>query len=179
MCCGTFRSTLQEFTRSGGAAPNLLDLRRTERQPRGAYRTSHDGWLCEFSRALLCAPLLLCVIFTACSTAGSGATSPPVPPAPPPLAATVSVTPNSAQPFQGGNVQFDAVVKNASNSAVTWQVNLTTGGNPMVGTIDPTGLYTAPASVPSPPTVIVTAVLQSDSTKAGSSSVTIQGLSSV
>jgi hypothetical protein len=95
------------------------------------------------------------------------------------LAATVSVTPNSAQPFQGGNVQFDAVVKNASNSAVTWQVNLTTGGNPMVGTIDPTGLYTAPASVPSPPTVIVTAVLQSDSTKAGSSSVTIQGLSSV
>jgi hypothetical protein len=91
----------------------------------------------------------------------------------------VSVTPNSANPFQGGNVQFDAVVKNASSSAVNWQVNLTTGGNPMVGTIDPTGLYTAPASVPSPPTVIVTAVLQSDSTKAGSSSVTIQGLSSV
>ena len=76
-------------------------------------------------------------------------------------------------------MQFDAVVKNASSSAVNWQVNLTTGGNPMVGTIDPTGLYTAPASVPIPPTVIVTAVLQSETTKTGSSTVNIQELSSV
>ncbi len=76
-------------------------------------------------------------------------------------------------------MQFKAVVENAPSSSVNWQVNLTTGGNPMVGTIDPAGLYTAPAVVPSPPTVIVTAVLQSDSTKVASSSVTIQALSSV
>jgi hypothetical protein len=87
--------------------------------------------------------------------------------------------PNSAQPFQGGKVQFNAVVGNASSSAVIWQVNGTTSGSSEMGTIDPTGLYTAPTTVPSPPTVTVTAVLQSDSTKTGSSSVTIQALSSV
>jgi hypothetical protein len=92
---------------------------------------------------------------------------------------TVNVTPNSAQPFQGEKLQFNATVQNALDPAVNWQVNQTAGGNPMVGMIDSTGLYTAPALVPNPPTVTVTAVLQSDSTKTGSSSVTILALSSI
>jgi hypothetical protein len=83
------------------------------------------------------------------------------------------------QLFQGGKMKFDAVVGNASSSAVIWQVNGTTSGNSVMGTIDPTGLYAAPTTVPNPPTVKVMAVLQSDSTKTGSSSVTIQALSSV
>ena len=98
-------------------------------------------------------------------------------PAPP--AASHQVTPGSAQPFTGENVQFSAVVQNAASTAVNWQVNQVPGGNLAVGTIDSTGLYAAPTSVPSPPTVTVTAVLQSDSTKTGSSSVTIQALSSI
>ena len=61
----------------------------------------------------------------------------------------------------------------------TGTVNKVPGGNLTVGTIDSNGLYTAPTSVPNPPTVTVTAVLQSDSTKTGSSSVTIQALSSI
>jgi hypothetical protein len=52
-------------------------------------------------------------------------------------------------------------------------VNTIVGGNPTVGTINTSGVYTAPNSVPSPPTVTITAVLQSDPTKTGSASVTI------
>jgi hypothetical protein len=57
---------------------------------------------------------------------------------------------------------------------VTWQVNGVVGGNATVGTIDATGNYTAPASVPNPATFNVTAVAQADSTKTGNASVTIQ-----
>jgi hypothetical protein len=49
----------------------------------------------------------------------------------------------------------------------------------MTGLIDSTGLYTAPTSVPNQPTVTITAALQSDLTKTGSSSVTILSLSSL
>jgi hypothetical protein len=98
---------------------------------------------------------------------------------PPPPPATVSVNPGSAQPFTGGNVQFSATVQNVATSAVNWLVNKVPGGNLTVGTIDSTGLYAAPTSVPTPPTVTVSAVLQSDSTASGSSSVTIQTLSSI
>ena len=69
------------------------------------------------------------------------------------------------------------MVENAASTAVNWQVNGTAGGNATVGLIDSTGLYTAPALVPSQPTVPVTAVLQSDPTKTGSASVTIQSSS--
>jgi hypothetical protein len=97
---------------------------------------------------------------------------------PPPVIVTVS--PASAQPFTGDQVHFTANVQNAPSSAVTWQVNETTGGNPMtVGMIDSSGLYTAPGSVPTPPTVTVTAVLQSDSSKMGSASVMINSLSTI
>jgi hypothetical protein len=48
-----------------------------------------------------------------------------------------------------------------------------------IGAIDSAGSYTAPTSVPNPPTVMVTAVLQSDSTKSGSASITIMPLSSI
>ncbi len=125
---------------------------------------------------LLLASLPICAICASCSVAGSGSSSSSDPPPP---AVTVTVTPSSAQPFQGGSVQFNATVQNGSSSAVNWQVNGTANGNPTVGTINSTGLYTAPALVPNPPTVTVTAVLQADSTKTGSSTVTIQALSSV
>jgi hypothetical protein len=92
---------------------------------------------------------------------------------------SVTVMPGSAQPFAGSNVQFNAVVQNSGSTGVNWQVNKTTGGNLTVGTIDATGFYQAPALVPNPATVTVTAALQSDATKTGSSSVTILSLSSI
>ena len=156
--------------------PSSMDLHLSECQSRGVFPAPRVGRLRRFPRMLVFASLLLCVICTSCGAAGSGPAPAPTPSPTPP--ATVTVMPNSAQPFQGGNVQFLAEVQNASSSVVQWQVNQMAGGNPTVGTIDSTGLYTAPTLVPSPPTVTVTAVLQSDSTKTGSSSVTVQALSS-
>jgi hypothetical protein len=83
--------------------------------------------------------------------------------------------PNSAQLFPGGNMQFKAVVENASSSAVTWQLSPASNGDGPVGTINSSGHYTAPNSVTNQATVTVTAVLQADPTTTGSASVTIQG----
>jgi hypothetical protein len=90
-------------------------------------------------------------------------------------ATTVSVTisPTSATVAAGGTQQFTAMVQNTSNTAVTWQVNGVSGGNATIGTISSSGLYTAPAVVPSPATVTVTAVSQADATKSASAQVTI------
>ena len=123
-----------------------------------------------FSLPLFAAALLLIPLLASCGAVGSATTAPAV---------TVSVTPTSAQPFQGETVQFQAAVLNAGSSSVQWQVNQTPGGNSSVGTIDASGLYTAPSLVPNPATVTVSAVLQSDMTKTGSSSVTIHSLSSI
>ena len=150
--------------------PTPLDLRLAACLSRRVFPSLQYGPIREFSRLHLYALLLLSVICTSCgAVVGSG----------PPPPVTVTFTPTSAQPYQGESVQFSAAVQNASSSAVTWQVNGTAGGNPNVGTIDPAGLYMAPATVPNPPTVTVTAVLQSDTTKTGSSSVTILSLSSI
>jgi hypothetical protein len=114
----------------------------------------------------------LVLVALICSSCGSIVSAPPLP-------ASVSVTPGSAQPFAGAPVQFSVTVENAANSAVTWQVNSVQGGNTTVGTISATGLYTAPNAVPSPPMVIVSAILQTDTTKSGSSNVTIQSDSAI
>ena len=138
-------------------------------------QTRRDRGLREPGFKLLFPVFLLSIICTSCSVVGSG----PAPPPPPPLPVSVTVMPNSAQAFPGVNVQFNAVVENASSPAVTWQVNQVVGGNMIAGTITSNGYYTAPNSVPNPATVTVTAVLQVDSTKSGSASVTIQSLSSI
>jgi hypothetical protein len=149
--------------------PSPLDLHYAKCLPRRVSPAPRDRQSRELPSLFLFASLLLCVICTSCGAVGSD----------PPPPVSVTVTPNSAQPYQGESVQFSASVQNAGSSAVTWQVNGTPGGNPSVGTINPTGLYAAPALVPNPPTVTVTAALQSDSTKTGSSSVTILSLSSI
>ncbi|MFN0110138.1 MAG: DUF1800 family protein [Blastocatellia bacterium] len=85
---------------------------------------------------------------------------------------SVSVSPVSATVQTGAAQQFTATVTGSANQAVTWQVNNVTGGNTTVGTISNNGLYTAPAAVPAG-FVIVRAVSQADSTKSGSTSVTV------
>ncbi len=118
---------------------------------------------------------LLNILLISCGSLLSSdppATTPPV---------IVKVSPASAKPFAGTTVQFTATVQNAGSFAVNWQVNgMTNGDMATVGSISVSGLYTAPNSVPTPQaTVIVAAVLQSDPTKTGSSSVTIQPLSAI
>jgi hypothetical protein len=89
---------------------------------------------------------------------------------PPPV--TISVSPPTASVATGGSVQFSARVQNSS-SGVNWQVNGVAGGSTASGKIDSTGAYKAPASIPSPATVTVAAVLQTDSTIFGSAGVTV------
>lgn len=69
---------------------------------------------------------------------------------------TVSVSPSSASVPVNTKKQFTATVSGNSNQAVTWDVNGAVGGNGTVGFIDSlSGLYTAPAALPSPATVTV------------------------
>ena len=90
-----------------------------------------------------------------------------------PMPVRVTISPVSATVGAGGTQQFTATVQNTSNTAVTWQVSGVSGGNATVGTISSSGLYTAPAVVPNPATVTVTAVSQADPTKSASAQVTI------
>src|SRR5262245_27075091 len=86
-------------------------------------------------------------------------------PAPP---TGVSVSPASVTVTAGGAQQFTAIVTpSGAYQAVTWSVSGTgcTGAN--CGTISSTGMYTAPATIPNPPTVTITATLVADSAKSG------------
>jgi hypothetical protein len=76
-----------------------------------------------------------------------------------------------------GSHTFSALVTGTPNTAVTWKVNGIAGGYPAVGTISPTGVYSAPHSVPvstapnnsgQATDVIVTAVSQADPTASDS-----------
>jgi serine protease len=86
----------------------------------------------------------------------------------------VVVSPSTATVLAGtGTQSFAATVTNTSNTALTWEVNGIAGGNSTVGTISSAGLYTAPAKIPSPATVTVTAVSAADPTRSGTAQVTI------
>ena len=71
---------------------------------------------------------------------GSTSSQPPISPAPPPAPlVTVTVAPNSVTLLGGATQAFTATVTGTTNTAVTWSVQESFGG-----TIDSTGLYTAP-----------------------------------
>lgn len=84
----------------------------------------------------------------------------------------VSISPASASLAVNATQQFTASVTGTANTAVTWQVNNTTGGNSTVGTISASGQYTAPGAIPAG-TITVTAVSQADATKKANANVTI------
>jgi hypothetical protein len=86
---------------------------------------------------------------------------------------SVAVSPKTATVVTSLTQQFTATVTNTSNTAVTWQVNGVIGGNATVGTISTTGLYTAPAVVPSPAAVTITAISVADATKSDAATVTV------
>jgi hypothetical protein len=60
-------------------------------------------------------------------------------------------------------------MQNTSDTAATWQVNGVTRGSTSTGTISKSGVFTAPATVPSS----ATAVAQADTSKSASATVTI------
>jgi hypothetical protein len=71
-------------------------------------------------------------------------------------------------------VQFQALVTPGDvGQSVTWQVNKIGGGNSTVGTITSGGLYTAPAKLPNPATVTVSAVSVDDPLAIGNQPITL------
>jgi hypothetical protein len=73
----------------------------------------------------------------------------------------------------GGTATFTATVANATNAGVVWEVNGFVGGKAASGTITSAGVYSAPASVPTPATVTITAVSAIDASATGSAQMTI------
>ncbi len=90
----------------------------------------------------------------------------------------ITLSPTAAVVVVNGTQQFTGNVTGTSNTNVTWSVG-TSGGTPIVGgnttlgTISTTGLYTAPATVPNPNVVIVTAAATANPTQYITATVTI------
>ncbi|MGO9096715.1 MAG: LamG-like jellyroll fold domain-containing protein [Bryobacteraceae bacterium] len=93
----------------------------------------------------------------------------------PPVNVAVSLSPASATLTTSQTQQFTATVTGSSNVAVNWSVALGPGApaGALPGTIGASGLYTAPSTIASRHTVIVTAQSQADTTKSASATVTL------
>jgi hypothetical protein len=88
---------------------------------------------------------------------------------------SVVVSPATATLTPGATQVFAAAVANAPDgSAVTWSVNDVPGGNAVVGTISASGVYAAPASLPSPATVTILAAAAADPSLTGSARVLLE-----
>lgn len=130
---------------------------------RGGYR--HGKAVCRWrGRRWFAATLPLLIALSGCGGGSSSSGS---------LSVVVTISPAVATISPGGTQQFTATVKNTTNTAVTWQVNGTTGGDAIHGTVSSSGLYTAPAAIPSPPSVTVTAISAADTVQSAAASVNI------
>lgn len=111
---------------------------------------------------LALATLGIIIFFSACG--GSNGISP----------SEATVTPASADLFAGSPGQTQQFTSNVSTkpAEITWSVNGTAGGDSTNGTIDATGLYTAPAAAPAAP-VTVTATKSSNSKLTASATVNV------
>ena len=136
-----------------------------EVRSRGCKLPAHRfDLLARFTSSLL---IVAAVMIT--SSCGGGQSTPP----PPVEHVSVTVNPSSATVPAGQSQQVTATVTGSTNQSVSWSVNGVNGGNATMGTVSPTGLYTAPSVVPSPNTVSVTATSNADTTKSASAQVTI------
>jgi len=104
---------------------------------------------------------------------GAGSSSPGTQQPSPPATISVSVSPLITSVRAGASATFSAAVSGTSNAAVTWYVNDTAGGSASLGTIDTSGKYIAPTALPNPNSVTVKAVSSADSSKNGTSDVTL------
>ena len=89
-------------------------------------------------------------------------------------ATSISLSPNNHTITVGATLPLTVKVNNATNQAVTWQIDQIAGGNSTVGTVSSAGVYTAPIMMPPYQTVTVTAISQQDSTVQASVVVNLQ-----
>src|SRR5271154_6057236 len=86
-------------------------------------------------------------------------------------AASVKISPTSAQVNPGAQVQFSAT--GSADNVVIWSISSAGCSGISCGEITANGLYTAPTTAPNPPVVTVIATSLADLTQFGSASVTI------
>src|SRR5215472_2845652 len=79
----------------------------------------------------------------------------------------ISISPTAATLTASGTQQFTATVTNSTSTAVVWSIS------PPVGSIDQTGLYTAPGIITASSKVTVTATSAADGSKSASATVTL------
>jgi YD repeat-containing protein len=84
-----------------------------------------------------------------------------------------AITPETATVHATGRVTFLATESGARVPSVRWAVNGLTGGDPAIGTISADGMYMAPAVIPVPTIVTITATHQDDSSLSASATVTV------
>ncbi len=116
--------------------------------------------------------LALAAALGACGCGGSPANS-----------IAITVTPTTASVITNRTQLFSGLVTGSSNTAITWTLTCATGvAANGCGSIDATGLYTAPATIPTitsggtttiAPAVTVTATAQADTTKTAVATLTI------
>jgi DNA-binding beta-propeller fold protein YncE len=95
----------------------------------------------------------------------------------------ITVTPTTVSVITNRTQLFSGAVTGSSNTAITWSLTCATGVSANTcGSIDATGLYTAPATIPTitssgtttiAPSVKVTATAQADTTKTAAATLTI------
>ncbi len=85
----------------------------------------------------------------------------------------VNISPASAIIAVNGQQQFEAIVAGSTNTAVDWSVSGSGCSGSTCGTITSAGLYTAPAALPTPATVIVKASAQIDANESASATITL------
>jgi parallel beta-helix repeat protein len=85
-----------------------------------------------------------------------------------PAYAAVTVSPSYLQLTPNQSANFAA-----AGASVLWQVDNIIGGSQAVGTITTAGVYTAPATPPSPAAVTITAISTTDATDAATVSITL------
>ncbi|MGA7793901.1 MAG: hypothetical protein WCA19_12755 [Candidatus Acidiferrales bacterium] len=96
---------------------------------------------------------------------------------------SITISPTTASVITNRTQLFSGAVTGNSNTAITWTVTCATGVTANTcGSIDATGLYTAPATIPTitssgtttiEPAVTITATAQADTTKAATATLTI------
>src|SRR5205814_8146217 len=70
---------------------------------------------------------------------------------------TIGIERTTAAVLLNGTAQFTVVSSGCADPAFLWSVNGIFGGNSTVGTIDASGLYTAPAAPPISATLVIRA----------------------
>ena len=105
-------------------------------------------------------------LLSGCAGLGGGSSNTP--------SSAVEVSPANANVRAGDTLQFSAKVSSVMDQSVVWSVNGTVGGNATTGKISTSGLYTAPAALPTPNSVTIEATSASNKSLSGTTALSLE-----